>query len=244
MDAALGCTPWQILDLTDPSMNAYVSNFATDELQANYLQPYPMAQVPALDPDVVEFVNGGNSQYDGQVDLVKLNAYRLGVGQSPVSHLSQASLEFYCQGLATVGSHRFASAKPYWSAAATPDPTSGTNLYTFLADRFIETFSPGSDGFPCTTILNIPCPVSCTYDVNGVCIAATSTPIDLLGIYSTPTPTPTATAAACSPAQNQGAVIGLAVVLAVVLALDLVILVVWLIQRCNPKPKKEAHELD
>jgi len=95
MDTPLGCSPWLIQDLTDPSGMSFVSNLGTSELQANYKQGYPMALVPALDPDVVEAVNEGNSMYNGYPDLLKLNAYRLSVDQPPITYLSEANVTFY-----------------------------------------------------------------------------------------------------------------------------------------------------
>jgi hypothetical protein len=242
MDAAIGCSPWLIQDLTDNGAVTYVSSFATDELQANYHQPFPQALVPALDPDVVEVVNVANNRYNGQADLVKLNSYRSGVGQTTVTHVSQANITFYCQGLLSVGSHRLLSAQQYLSAAGSPDPTTGTNLFTFLASRFIETYQPGSEGFGCNTVLNISCPVTCTYDETGeICLSAAVTPVDVLGIYSTPTPSPTgANAPEAANKDQTSAVIGLAVTLAVVLALDLGMFIYWLV-RVRKSTFKQLH---
>ena len=63
IEPALGCTGWLIPDLTNN--NTLVTTFPTDELQAFYLQVAPMAQVPALDPDVTSYVvNGASSVFN------------------------------------------------------------------------------------------------------------------------------------------------------------------------------------
>jgi len=56
------------------------------------------------------------------------------------------------------------------AAVSSPDPAAGTNLYTFMAQRFNFTWGP--DGLNCAALLGKPSPITLTTDANGVCTAA------------------------------------------------------------------------
>ena len=86
MDGALGCTPWKAPDLADPGQ--MVPALPLDELQAAAHQAAPIAMVPAGDPMVLNNKNA---------DLNKINAYRIGVDQTPAANLNDANTNAYCQ---------------------------------------------------------------------------------------------------------------------------------------------------
>src|SRR5207302_9432944 len=90
LDTALGCTPWMAPDLADPGKS--VPALPLNELQAAAHQAAPVALVPSGDPMVL---------VNGQPNLFKLDAYRLGVDQRPAPFAS-ASTTAYCTNLINV----------------------------------------------------------------------------------------------------------------------------------------------
>lgn len=159
-DAALGCQPWMAPDLADPGN--MVSSLPLNELQAAAFQGSPVAVVPAGDPMVLD--NNGNP------NLNKLNAYRVGVDQAQVNNLNQASTKTYCQNMIKVGAARIQLDKQFTQNAPTPDAGTGNTLFTFLAARFTDAI--GTDGLNCTGILNIQPPFKLTTNADGVVVDA------------------------------------------------------------------------
>src|SRR5579884_3964823 len=88
IDPALGCTPWMAPDLANPGH--MTTALPLDELQAAAHQAAPIALVPNFDPMVVA---------NGNLNLDKVNAYRLGVDQPPVQNAAVSSTKTYCQNL-------------------------------------------------------------------------------------------------------------------------------------------------
>ena len=86
IDPALGCTSWMAPNLADPGQ--MVTALPLNDLQAAAYQAAPIALVPANDPMVL---NNNN------IDINKLNAYRMGVDQPQVSSQNQASPTNYCR---------------------------------------------------------------------------------------------------------------------------------------------------
>jgi len=158
VDSALGCTPWKVKDLADPSNT--VASLPFNELFAQYRQQSPVALVPLGDPMCLTN-NGGP-------DLNKVNIYRVGVSQVIANNARQASTKVYCQNFGSVFPQRMmdSTTQTLLSAQASPDPATGTNLFTFLAARFATSFS--ADELNCTGILGVPSPVTVTVDDNGV----------------------------------------------------------------------------
>lgn len=234
---ALGCTPWEVQDITDPNNYLITTTFPTDEIQALYKQVWPMAQVPSLDPDVLVGLTSADGVYaNGQPSINKLNAYRINVAQTLVSDINEANTTFYCQAYATVATNRLVSAHDYFIKTSTPDDTLGNNLFTFLVERFILGFGP--EGLNCTGILSMSMPVSCVYNNNSVCVQASVSPVTLLAnwpntpaLSATPTPTVTPTQALCTN-DNQATVAGLAATVGVLVLAD-VILFAWMFITAN-----------
>jgi len=99
-----------------------------------------------------------------------LNAYRLGVDQQPAASLADASTTAYCRNLLTIAPARLALDKPFTQAKPSADPAVASNLFAFLAQRFVFTFE--NQGLNCTGILKVSDPVTLTF-ANGVVVDAT-----------------------------------------------------------------------
>ena len=121
VDPALGCRPMTAPDAGDGGRP--VPALALNELQAAAHQGAPVALVPANDP---------MSQKDGKSSPAKNALYREGVDQ-PVAASSDGAA--YCRSLVAVAPGRLKADQARFSAARSPDPAAGNNLFTFLAQR-------------------------------------------------------------------------------------------------------------
>jgi hypothetical protein len=185
LDPVLGCQPYQIPDLANPGSTT--ATLATDELVAAAYQAAPVAIIPAGDPMVLD----GN----GNQNLAKLNAYRVGVDQTTAASLNDpnASTTTYCQNLVTYNLSRLVTDQQAFVQRPSPDGGSATsNLYTFLANRLNGSMS--SAGLNCLSLLNIQDPIALTTDANGVVTDATITTTPLAA-----TPAPGTTPVATTP---------------------------------------------
>ena len=158
IDPALGCTSWMAPNLADPGQ--MVTALPLNELQAAAYQAAPIALVPANDPMVL---NNNN------IDINKLNAYRVGVDQPQVSSQNQASPTNYCQNLVKTGAPRIALDAPLTGPLTSPDPAVGNNLLTFLAQRFVNSYT----NLNCQQLLGKPSPIATVQNGDGVAISAT-----------------------------------------------------------------------
>jgi hypothetical protein len=159
IDPALGCQPWQAPDLANN--NTPTLSLALDEIQANALQPAPIALVPLSDP--MTLVNNAQSQD-------KTILYRKGVDQNPGGILPTDPTT-YCQNLVNTGLPRIKNDMNITINATSPDPAAANSLFTFLANRFMGAYTL----LNCPNLLNQPNPVTVQMDGNGVAIAATIT---------------------------------------------------------------------
>jgi hypothetical protein len=160
LNTVLGCSSYQAPDLADNG--TMVEACALDELIALFWQQQPVALVPAGDHMVVSLVNG-------QENLAKLNAYRRGVGQHPLNSLSEANTTLYCQALGTIAPARLQSWSRFASNLTTPDATIGTNFMSYMYARLIDTWNT----LNCTSLLNLPVPVSVANNNQGVAVNGT-----------------------------------------------------------------------
>lgn len=212
LDSALGCTPWAVTDLADPSGQSKATAQPLNELQASVRQAPPIALVPAMDPMVL---------VNGQPNLSKLNRYRVGVDQPTAASLAAAGNTDYCKNLLTVGLPRILADKPLTITGGSPMPTAASNLFNFLAMRFQNTFSDQAGFLFCQTALNVQNPVTLTTDANGVVVDAqinlhpgkpqpspapsgpaqspTPTPSGMTTPTPSGVPTPSPTPTACKP---------------------------------------------
>ncbi len=160
IDGSLGCQPWMAPDLANPGQMA--TALPLDELQAAAQQQAPIALVPSRDDMVV---------VNGQQNLQKINAYRLGVNQQLAPNLGAANTKAYCTNLRQIAPARLLLDSTFTITAPSLAPAMANNLFTFLAQRFVATYGP--NGLNCVGLLDMPDPVSVRTDENGVAISAT-----------------------------------------------------------------------
>jgi hypothetical protein len=159
VDPALGCTPWMAPDLADPGQMA--TALPLNELQAAAYQAAPVGLVPLNDPMVLN---------NNAFDLHKVNAYRVGVDQPMALNQNQASPTAYCQNLVNTGAPRIALDAPITTPQAPADPTIGSDLLTFLAQRFVNSYT----NLKCQPLLGgKPSPIATMQNGDGVAISAT-----------------------------------------------------------------------
>jgi len=228
IDDAIGCTPWMAPDLADASNP--VGAVGLNELHALYNQAQPMAQTPPNDPMVTT---------NGQQNIVKVNAYRMGVAQAGVTTLEMWNPLYYCQALATVAPPRFTTLRQFLILAASPFPTLAPTLWGFMVQRYVTSF--GAGGLNCQGLLGIPSPITQVFNAQGLTTDAIITPVG--NIISPTAFTPgnqfSASASTVNPAgTTAGTVsstvaIGLGVALGVVLLIDFIVLVYYLVSLCK-----------
>jgi hypothetical protein len=162
VDQALGCNPWKAPDLSNPGLTS--SALPLNELQAQTYPPTPRALVQANDPFTLDA--------KGNQNLAKLNAYRAMVGEPAAKTLTEpgANGTTYCQNMLNIQPGRMLLDKPYTVTRTSPDPFVANNLYTFMAQRFVQTYEDG--GLNCMKLLNKPDPVTLSMDKNGVVVDA------------------------------------------------------------------------
>ena len=158
VDPALGCQPFTVPDLTNPGSKA--SSLALDELLAAARQAAPAALVPLNDP---------MTEVNGSYSTAKTNLYRSGVDQPAVGTVTGQWPSQYCRDLLTIGIRRTLLDRKLTSAAPSPDPAAGNNLFTFLAQRLAGSFT----NLGCDKLLHIADPVHLKTDKAGVTVSAT-----------------------------------------------------------------------
>lgn len=163
MDPALGCHPWVVADLASPGQ--MTTALPLDELQAGFfsgtLPGMGMANTvgqAALVPNRDPMVLNNNMQ----PDLGKLNAYRTGVDQPQVNDAALSSTKTYCMNLRAIAPMRLQKDQVLFQNAKSPNITMGSNLFTFLAQRFKTTYE--QNGLNCMGLLNMPDPVNVQFN--------------------------------------------------------------------------------
>jgi hypothetical protein len=165
VNAAIGCTSWMRPNLADPG-NVEAA-LPLNELQAAARQPAPVALVPADDPMVLVMQNGKFVP-----NLTKLNLYRVGVDQPVAQSLQDASTRAYCINLMNIAPPRLAIRAPLLGNGPTPDAAVGNTLFTFMAQRYVNTFTnPLGVGLNCMKMFNLQPLVATVKDGQGVAIA-------------------------------------------------------------------------
>jgi hypothetical protein len=153
-------------DLANPGQTA--TALPLNELQAAAHQAPPVAVVPALDPMVT--VAEDNTVVP---KLKKLNRYRVGVDQPVVQSLRGANTKDYCLNLQQVAPPRLQTDAALTGQGQTPDPAVGNTLFTFLAQRFVNTFTgPLGTNLNCMNMFHLQPRVATHQNRNGVAISA------------------------------------------------------------------------
>jgi hypothetical protein len=161
VDATIGCTPWMRPDLANPGH--VTAALPLNELQAAAYQPSPAALVPADDPMVLVNLTP---------NLTKLNLYRIGVDQPLAQSLQQASTSAYCSNLMNIAPPRLAIDAPLLGRGATPDAGVGNTLFTFMAQRYLNTFTnPLGEGLNCMKMFHLQPRVATVQTADGVAVA-------------------------------------------------------------------------
>jgi hypothetical protein len=159
VDNAIGCTPWMAPDLADPGK--MVPALPLNELQAAAQQKAPTGLVPSGDPMVLK---------NGETNLKKLNAYRVGVDQPTVQSLRDANTKTYCKNLLAAAPQRIFLDANLTKAQPSPDPAAANSLFTFLAQRFVTTYE--ENGLNCMKLLDQRDPIKVKTNGDGVAVDA------------------------------------------------------------------------
>jgi hypothetical protein len=166
VNAALGCpSPWKRPNLTDPGNR--VTGLPLEELQAAARQPSPMALIPANNP--MTLVMHGD---DFAFSLTKVNLYRAGVDQPTAGSLHDASPRAYCRNYQRIAPPRLATDARLLGKGGTPDPAVGNTLFTFMAQRYVDSFTnPLGEGLNCKNGFDLNPRVATRQNDNGVAVA-------------------------------------------------------------------------
>jgi hypothetical protein len=133
LDPALGCTPFEAPSLDN--RGAMTTSQALDELFAARNQPGNAALVPEND----EMVQGPGAS----PDVAKTDLYRAEIGEAPVDDQTDASSSptMFCQNLVNIQTPFLAANQSALAAFPSPVPAVGDTLYTFMANRLLQSFS-------------------------------------------------------------------------------------------------------
>jgi hypothetical protein len=134
VNATLGCTAWMRPDLANPGQ--LTTALPLNELQAATHQPPPVALIPSDDPMVLVATDNTFVR-----NLTKINLYRMGVNQPLAQTLRDASTKRFCINLMQIAPPRLATDAPLLGRGATPDAAVGNTLFTFMAQRYFNTFT-------------------------------------------------------------------------------------------------------
>src|SRR5208337_719272 len=160
LDPTLGCTPFMAPDLANNGTPT--TSQALDELLAARHQP----RIAALVPENDEMTLDAN----GQLDPAKTNLYRAEVGQAPINAQNDRndSPAMYCQNLVNIQTPFLAANQALLATDTSPVPTVGENLFLFMANRLLMSFTNlGCQNFGLTN------PVTVVLDGAGAAMSAT-----------------------------------------------------------------------
>jgi len=159
VDPALGCKPLEAPDLS--AGGAMGTSQALDELSAAKSQAAPVALIPEND----EMVAVGNA-----FSAAKTNLYRSNVGQPALSRANNAvdSPAKFCQNMVNIQSVFLNDNEATLTPGASPVPSVGDNLFTFMANRLSMSFGNLSCGS-----YGLKNPVAVTLDDSGSATGAT-----------------------------------------------------------------------
>jgi len=162
MDPVLGCTPFMAPDLANN--NTPATSQALDELLA--AAPRNAPRIPALVPENDPMVLDAN----GNLDPAKTNLYRAEVGQPAISRQNDRwdSPANYCQNMINIQGPFLMANQAVFAGGPSPVPDVGNNLFTFLANRLLQSF----DNLGCKNF-GLTNPVQVVTDGNGAATSAT-----------------------------------------------------------------------
>ena len=160
LDPAFGCTPFTAPDLGNN--NTPATSQALDELLAIRNQPRVAALIPENNPMTLDA--------NGNLNPAKTNLYRAEVGQPAISRQNDRfdSPANYCQNMINIQGPFLAANQAVFAAGPSPVPDVGNNLFTFLANRLLQSF----DNLGCKNF-GLTNPVQVVTDGNGAATSAT-----------------------------------------------------------------------
>jgi hypothetical protein len=158
VDPALGCKPFTAPDLSQGGTPG--TSQALDELSAARSQAVPVALIPENDP--MALVNNAFS-------AAKTNRYRSSVGQRAISAANDTadSPANYCQNMLNIQTPFLSDNQAVLASAASPVPSVGDNLLTFMANRLSMSYA----NLNCQDF-GLKNPVTVTLNGDGVATAA------------------------------------------------------------------------
>ena len=152
--AAIGCTPFMAPDAIDGvGQNGLTgimrSSIALNELQAEAAPNANPALVPSYDPMVLTSTNATTTALQGPaaggtgvVSLAKINAYRVGVNQAPLTAIdSPTDVALYCTSMLAETGPFLAFHALDLSRAPSLIPAVASNLLALLVARFGATYN-------------------------------------------------------------------------------------------------------
>lgn len=155
MDAALGCTPAMAPDLADPGK--MVPALPLNELQSRLYEQAPVALIPGGDP--MTLVNTNEN-------LTKTNLYRAGTDQPRADSYHDISTSRYCREMLRIAPGRLfnSTTRGLLSNFTSPDAGAANSLFTFLAQRFVASYT----NLNCQTLIGQADPITLTTSAAGV----------------------------------------------------------------------------
>jgi hypothetical protein len=158
VDPALGCKPFTAPDLSQGGTPG--TSQALDELSAAASQAAPVALIPENDPMVL---------VDDAFSAAKTDLYRSNVGQPVISAANDAadSPANYCQNMLNIQTPFLSDNQTVLASAASPVPSVGDNLLTFMANRLSMSYA----SLNCQDF-GLKNPVTVTLNGDGVAMAA------------------------------------------------------------------------
>ncbi|KAF9344642.1 hypothetical protein BGX26_004086 [Mortierella sp. AD094] len=152
IDPAIKCEPFKARSLMEDGV--VLGSMALNELHATR-QGAPVALIPAADPMVLS---------NGKTSICKLNAYRKGVDQPLVHHLSQASTKAYCTNFDNIAPAYIKSISGQIKNGPSPTPAAADNLLTFMGQRYAASWV----NLGCDKVLKKTSAITVTVNGKGV----------------------------------------------------------------------------
>ncbi|KAG0003659.1 hypothetical protein BGZ65_001472 [Modicella reniformis] len=154
IDPAIKCTPFKAPSLMETGVK--LGSMALNELHASR-QAAPVALIPFANPMVLS---------NNNPSIPKVNAYRKGVDQPLIHHLSDANTKDYCRNYHKIAPSYIKSISKQLKKRPSPAPDAANNLLTFMGQRYAASWI----NLTCDKVLKKTSDITVTVDKNGVAI--------------------------------------------------------------------------
>ncbi|KAG0320072.1 hypothetical protein BGZ99_004689 [Dissophora globulifera] len=152
IDPAIKCKPFKAPSMMEPGV--LLGSMALNELHATKQRGHP-ALIPYADPMVLS---------NNKVSIRKTNAYRKGVDQPLIAHLSQATTKSYCTRYDRIAPAYIKRIAKQIQGRPSPTPEVATNLLTFMGQRYLASWT----NLGCDVTLKKTSAITVTMDGKGV----------------------------------------------------------------------------